>query len=123
MQSSPGVGPRNYLAPRMTLIAPTTLSHGRTRWSVPMRVLSLAMSFYLFVLPQMLTAQNVVTIFEDCGSQPPPIIEEEVLKHAVEFRDQVRMWPLEPSRVAHFHQFEEEMLDHPVLEVPEQPPR
>lgn len=88
-----------------------------------MRVLSVVMAFYLFALPQMLTAQNVVAIFEECGSQPPPIIEEEVLKHAVDFRDHVHMPRPDRALVAQFHQYEDQMLDHPLLEVPHQPPR
>lgn len=112
-----------------TNLRPMNFSHvqqrgpGRTVWSMPMRVLSLVMSAYLFVLPQMLTSQYVVAIFEDCGSQPPPIIEEEVLKHAVPFEEHVRIPDPEPLMTARFLQFEEEMLDHPVLEVPDQPPR
>ncbi len=108
---------------RMNRALPTFQSHGRTRWSVPMRVLSLVMSFYLFMLPQLLTAQNVVAIFQDCGAQQPTILEEEVLKHAVDFRDHVPVPGPEHALVAQFHQYEEEMLDHPLLEVPHQPPR
>lgn len=88
-----------------------------------MRVISALMAIQLFMLPQMITAQSVVTILEERGAQPPSILEEEVLKHAVDFREQVPVPRLERAMVAQFHQYEEAMLDHPLLEVPHQPPR
>ena len=88
-----------------------------------MRVLSVVMALHLFMLPQMLTAQNVVAIFEDCGSQQPTVLEEEVLKHAVDFREQVHLSCTDRLLAPLFHQYEDAMLDHPLLEVPHQPPR
>jgi hypothetical protein len=88
-----------------------------------MRILSLVMAFQLFALPQMLTARSVVAVFEDCGSQPPQILEEEVLKHACMLREDVRLMDVGAALTARFHQYEEAMRDHPLLEVPHQPPR
>lgn len=50
------------------------------QWSPLMRVVALVMAFNVFMLPQVLTAQSIVNLYEECDSQPPPIIEEEVLK-------------------------------------------
>jgi hypothetical protein len=88
-----------------------------------MRIVSLVMAFHLFALPQMLTAQSVVAIFEDCGSQPPPMLEEEALKHACTLREELCLMDVGAMLTAHFHQYEESMRDHPLMEVPHQPPR
>lgn len=98
-------------------------SPGHFRWPVYMRVLSLFMAFHLCLLPQLLTTQSVVAIYEESGTQLPTILEEEVLKHAVDFRDVVPMAVPESALIAQFHQYEEEMRDHPLMEVPHQPPR
>jgi hypothetical protein len=87
-----------------------------------MRALSLIMAMQLFWLPQMVNAQKAVTLVEERGSQSPPIVEEEV-KHACNIHGHA--FPAMPDRdlVAQFHQYEEMMLDHPLREVPHQPPR
>jgi hypothetical protein len=87
-----------------------------------MRTVSLVMAFQLFALPQMLTAQSVVAIYEDSGSQPPPLLEEEVLKHACTIREEVCVMDMGAVLTAHFHQYEEAMRDHPLLDVPHLPP-
>lgn len=92
------------------------------RWCLAMRMLSLLMAFQLFMLPQMVNSQRAVTMMEERGSQPPPIIEEEVLKHAISFRGMHSAVPA-MAQVAQFHQYAEMMLDHPLREVPHQPPR
>lgn len=88
-----------------------------------MRIVSLVMAFQLFALPQMLTAQSVVAIYEDSGSQTPPLLEEEVLKHACTIREEVCLLDVGAVLTAQFHQYEESMRAHPLLEVPHQPPR
>ena len=94
------------------------------RWCLLMRVFALVMAFQLFALPQMLTAQAVVAGLEDCGSQPSPINEEEGgFKQACPVREGLRMMDVSAVLTAQFHQYEEAMLDHPLLEVPHQPPR
>lgn len=81
------------------------------------------MAFQLFALPQMLTAQAVVAVFEDSGSQPPSINEEEGFKQVCPLRETLRAMDMGVALTAQFHQFEEAMLDHPLLEIPHQPPR
>lgn len=88
-----------------------------------MRLVSLVMAFQMFLLPQLINTQMAITVVEERGAQPPPLSEEEVLKHAVSFRDQVYSAAPDRDLVAQFHQYEEMMLDHPLREVPHQPPR
>jgi hypothetical protein len=92
-------------------------------WSPLMRALALFMAFNLFMLPQVLTAQSIVNLYEECDSQPPPIIEEEVLKHACSIHRSAVPGKRGDGLVVLMHQYEERMLDHPVKEVPHQPPR
>ncbi len=80
------------------------------------------MAFNLFMLPQVLTAQSLFGVCEECGT-PPPIIEEEVLKHACTLHRVADADDLSDGPVVLMHQLEERMLDHPLLEVPHQPPR
>jgi hypothetical protein len=93
------------------------------RWPLAMRVLALVMAFNLFTLPQMLTAQSVLALYEECGSKSAPILEEEVLKHACQPRNEVRSLEFFSDATLQLHQYAEDMLDHPLLEVPHQPPK
>lgn len=94
-----------------------------TKWSPLLRVLAVAMAFNLFLLPQVLTAQSIVGLFEECGSQPPSLIEEEALKHDCTLhRTLVPLDPQVGSPVL-MHQLEERLRAHPLVEVPHQPPR
>lgn len=93
------------------------------QWSMVMRVLSLVMAFQLLLLPQLANTQYAVTVLEERSSQPAPVLEEEVLKHAVNFRHHAYSEVPDRDLVAQFHQYEEMMLDHPLREVPHQPPR
>lgn len=88
-----------------------------------MRVLSLVLACQMFLLPQLINSQKAMAIVEERGAQPLPILEEEVLKHALSFRAPVHSGAPDRDLVAHFHQYEEMMLDHPLREVPHQPPR
>ncbi|MBK6832315.1 MAG: hypothetical protein IPG92_16975 [Flavobacteriales bacterium] len=88
-----------------------------------MRATSLMMAFALFVAPQILNSQSIVSLYAECGSQPVPIIEEEVLKHACEVRSEVCPLASEGHVKILLHQYEESMLDHPAMEVPHQPPK
>jgi hypothetical protein len=81
------------------------------------------MAFDLFMLPQVLTAQSLFDWCEECGPQPPPIIEEEVLKHACSIHHAVEADIPSDGLVVLMHQLEERMMDHPLVEVPHQPPR
>lgn len=92
-------------------------------WPLMMRVISLVMAFQLFLLPQLANTQYSITVVEERSSQPPPIMEEEVAKHIVSFRHHTPSEVPERNLVAQFHQYEEMMLDHPLREVPHQPPR
>jgi hypothetical protein len=102
-----------------------TTFHGirQVRWPVLMRLVSMFMAFQLFMAPLVTTSQDVVSIYKEMGCKPPPIIEEEVVKHVVGQLSCAH--PTAPDRilVAQFHQYEEMMLDHPLREVPHQPPR
>lgn len=88
-----------------------------------MRIMAVIMTFSLVTLPQLLTTQAMVQMFEERGSQPPPIIEEEVLKHACTLRNEPDTPVQEASVIEFLHQYEEKMLDHPLLDVPHQPPK
>ena len=92
------------------------------RHSLLMRGVALIMAFSLFAAPQILTAQSIVALYAECGSQPTPIIEEEVVKHACPWRSDVSIAFPDDLTVL-MHQYEERMLDHPVVEVPHQPPK
>ena len=94
------------------------------RWSVGMRILSLVMAFHLFMLPQILTAQSFLDpVEEDAVQQIPPLLEEEVLKHACALHPCVFAPVNVDQGTTLLHQYEERMRDHPLLEVPHQPPR
>lgn len=97
--------------------------HTIIRWSLGMRALSLIMAFNLFMLPQVVTSQSILNMYEECDSQPPPIIEEEVLKHACAIHRGTPPHAAAEGLVVLFHQYQDRMLDHPLLEVPHQPPR
>lgn len=99
---------------------PCTSANGL--WCLAMRVISLVMAFQLFVLPQMVNSQRAVAVMEERSPQPPPIIEEEVLKHAIRFSGMPSAMPA-LAQVTQFHQHTEMMLDHPLREVPHLPPR
>ena len=88
-----------------------------------MRVSAPIMACALFIAPQILTAQSIVSLYAECGSQPPPIIEEEVLKHACALRSDLRPPAACGDMKVRLQQYEESMLDHPALEVPHQPPK
>lgn len=92
-------------------------------WSPLMRVLALVMAFNLFMLPQVLTAQSIVNLYAECDQQPPPIIEEEVLKHACSIHRAPVTGECADGLVVLMHQYEERMMDHPLMDVPHQPPR
>lgn len=93
------------------------------RWSAVMRIVSLVMACHLFMLPQVLTAQSLMDTMEQDVQQPPQLLEEEVLKHACS----IHHAPFAPvnadASIELMHQYEERMLDHPLLEVPHQPPK
>lgn len=89
-----------------------------------MRILSLVMAFHLFMLPQILTAQSFLDpLEEDAVQQIPTLLEEEVLKHACAIHANVFAPENADRSTTLLHQYEERMREHPLLEVPHQPPR
>jgi hypothetical protein len=92
-------------------------------WPLLMRALSVLLALQLFALPLMVNAQTTIDLFEECGSQVPPVIEEEVLKHACEVR--IGQLPQDLSQRVWLllSVYQDSMLDHPIMEVPHQPPK
>lgn len=89
-----------------------------------MRILSVCMAAYLFLLPQLPMAQRMLLVIEEQETQAmPQLIEEEVLKHGVKLHEHVPVPWLGQGAVAHMHPWVEQMIGHPLREVPLRPPR
>jgi len=87
-----------------------------------MRFCALFMALNLFMLPQLTTGKAIITVCEETGTTLPSLLEEEV-KHACDIRKEVRPMVHTDGEVVLLHQFEQRMLEHPLLEVPHQPPK
>lgn len=88
-----------------------------------MRAAALTMAISLFAAPQIITTKSIISLYAECGSQAPPIIEEEEVRHACDWRCDVHTPAFPDDLTVLMHQYEEGMLDHPVVEVPHQPPK
>lgn len=91
-------------------------------WSWTMRFCALFMALNLFMLPQLTTGKAIITVCEETGTSLPSLLEEEV-KHACDIRKDVRPVVHAVGEVILLHQFEQRMLEHPLMEVPHQPPK
>lgn len=93
------------------------------RWSLLWRCVAMLLTLQIFLAPQMANAQGILAIFEECGTAVPPVLEEEVLKHACEVRIGMLPENLSTTVQLFLHWYQDSMLDHPALEVPHQPPK
>ena len=86
-------------------------------------MLALSMVLSVFMLPLGLTAQGFVAFDKECDPQTSTGFEEEALERVCSFHF---TWSPPKAAVGPellMHQYEEGMLDHPLKEVPHQPPR
>jgi len=81
------------------------------------------MALNLLMFPSTVSAQRIIDTQEECGSPPSPVSEEEVVKDICAFRTTSIPDDGSHSVLVLMHQYEERMLDHPLLEVPHQPPK
>ena len=95
----------------------------RNRWTPFMRSMAVLLALNLALLPLLSTANTTIALFEERGNEVPPVLEEEILKHACEIRIGRSADTASRSLLLLLHQYQDRMLDDPVLEVPHQPPK
>jgi len=88
-----------------------------------MRICAIWMAMNLFMLPQLIMGRTISALCEETVTSLPGMSEEEVIKHACHFRKDVRPVVKAAGEEVLLHQFEQRMLEHPLLEVPHQPPK
>lgn len=95
----------------------------RQRWTPFMRSMAVLLALNLALLPLLSTANTTIALFEERGNEVPPVLEEEILKHVCELRISRSSATTSRAVSLQLHQYQDLMLDHPVMEVPHQPPK
>ncbi len=115
---------RGTFATASTIMGSQTTARTALRhWSLIQRLVAVLLAAHLFIVPQLTNDLGVFAALEECGNTMPPILEEEVLKHACEVRFGTLPEDLSTTVQVFLHWYQDSMLDHPALEVPHQPPK